>query len=102
MTSGEESPCDGVDTGAEEPESPTDGKTSSAGDTGRATMLSRLALLALEKWRPIVLAVFVIAAVGLASAVFIVQYRPDRQIDDAAARRAIRAASDGAVASLSY
>jgi Mce-associated membrane protein len=102
MTSEAESPCDGADTAAEEPESPTDGKTFSVGDTGRATMLSRLALRALEKWRPIVLAVCVIAAVGLASAVFFVQYRPDRQIDDAAARRAIQAASDGVVASLSY
>jgi len=102
MTSGPESPCDGADTAAEEPESPTDAKTPSAGDTGRGNMLSRLVLRALEKWRPIVLAVSVIAAVGLASAVFILQYRPDRQIDDAAARRAIQAASDGAVASLSY
>jgi Mce-associated membrane protein len=39
---------------------------------------------------------------GLAAGVFFFQYRPDRQIDDAAAQRAIRAASDGAVASLSY
>ena len=102
MTSGEESPCDRADTAAEEPESPTDAKTPSAGDTGRGTVLSRLTLQVLEEWRPIVLAVSIIAAVGLATAVFIVQYRPDRQIDDAAARRAVQAASDGAVASLSY
>jgi Mce-associated membrane protein len=40
--------------------------------------------------------------VGLAIGLFFLQYRPDRQLDDAAARRAIQAASDGAVASLSY
>jgi Mce-associated membrane protein len=44
----------------------------------------------------------VFASVGLAAWMYFFQYRPDRQIDDAAARRAIRAASDGAVASLSY
>jgi Mce-associated membrane protein len=44
----------------------------------------------------------VVAAVGLAAGLFFFQYRPDRQIGDAAADRAIRAASDGAVASLSY
>ena len=43
-----------------------------------------------------------IAAVGLAACLFVLQYRPDRQIDDAAARRAIQEASDGAVATLSY
>ena len=44
----------------------------------------------------------VVAAVSLALCLFVLQYRPDRQIDDAAAQRAIHAASDGAVATLSY
>jgi Mce-associated membrane protein len=48
------------------------------------------------------LAASVVAAVGLAACLFVLQYRPDRQIDDAAARRAIQAASDGAVAALTY
>lgn len=39
---------------------------------------------------------------GLAAGLFFIQYRPDQQIDDAAAHQAIRAASDGAVALLSY
>ena len=39
---------------------------------------------------------------GLAACLFVLQYRPDRQIDDAAAQRAIQAASDGTVAALSY
>ena len=49
-----------------------------------------------------ILTTSVVAAVGLAACLFVFQYRPDRQIDDAAARRAIQAASDGAVATLSY
>ncbi len=53
-------------------------------------------------WRPITMAGLVIAAVSLAAGVFFFLYRPDRQIDDAAAQQAIRAASDGAVAALSY
>ena len=50
----------------------------------------------------ILLTASVIAAVGLAACLFVLQYRPDRQLDDAAAQRAVRAASDGAVAALSY
>ena len=57
---------------------------------------------ALAHWLSVVLTASVIAAVGLAACLFVVQYRPDRQIDDAAAQRAVHAASDGAVAALSY
>ena len=39
---------------------------------------------------------------GWPGCLYVLLYRPDRQIDDAAARRPIQAASDGAVASLSY
>nr|WP_231997403.1 twin-arginine translocation pathway signal [Mycobacterium sp. 1245111.1] len=56
----------------------------------------------LMHWRAALLTASVIAAVGLTACLFVLQYRPDRQIDDAAAQRAIRAASDGAVAALSY
>jgi Mce-associated membrane protein len=64
--------------------------------------ISRATGWCLAKWRSILLAASVIAAVGLVGGLFFFQYRPDRQIDDAAAHRAIRAASDGAVAALSY
>jgi Mce-associated membrane protein len=40
--------------------------------------------------------------VGVAVGLFFVLYRPDRQVDDATAHRAIEAASDGAVDVLSY
>jgi Mce-associated membrane protein len=64
--------------------------------------ISKLTARGLAQWCPILLAVSVIAAMALAAGVFFLQYRPDRQIDAAAAQRAIQAASDGAVASLSY
>ncbi len=44
----------------------------------------------------------VVAAVGAAAGVYLILYRPDQRVDDAAAHRAIQAASDGAVAVLSY
>ena len=56
----------------------------------------------LAHWGSLLLTAMVIAAVSLAVCLFFLQYRPDRQIDDAAARGAIQAASDGAVAALSY
>ncbi|BBY13673.1 hypothetical protein MMARJ_44130 [Mycobacterium marseillense] len=43
-----------------------------------------------------------IAAVGVAAGVYLFVYRPDQQVGDAAAHRVIQAASDGAVAALSY
>nr|WP_254848319.1 hypothetical protein [Mycobacterium sp. SP-6446] len=44
----------------------------------------------------------VVAAVGAAAGIYFIVYRPDQRVDDATARRAIQAASDGAVAVLSY
>jgi Mce-associated membrane protein len=95
MTSDPESPPDEAETTLEEP---------SPGDVhpGGTAAMRRLIARSLELWRSILLAASVIAAVGLAAGLFFLQYRPDRQLDDAAARRAIQAASDGAVASLSY
>ena len=56
----------------------------------------------LARWRSIVATTLVIAAVGVAAGVYVILYRPDQQVGDAAAHRAIQAASDGAVAALSY
>ena len=105
MTSEQESPSDGAETAPEDPESPadiTDAPSPRDARPSRMATVSRLTTRSLENWRSILLAALVIAAVGLAAGVFFFQYRPDRQIDDAAAQRAIRAASDGAVAVLSY
>jgi Mce-associated membrane protein len=56
----------------------------------------------LARWRSIVATVLVVAAVGVAVGLFFILYRPDQQIDDTTAHRAIQAASDGAVDVLSY
>jgi Mce-associated membrane protein len=68
----------------------------------RMGAVDRVASRLLVHWGSILLTASVIAAVGLAACLFGLQYRPDRQLDDAAAQRAVRAASDGAVAALSY
>jgi Mce-associated membrane protein len=92
---------DGAQTALEEPVIPSDSiPTPATRDArpGAMVMISRLR----AKWRPILLTALVVAAIGLAGGLYFSQYRPDRQIDDAAAHQAIRAASDGAVALLSY
>lgn len=56
----------------------------------------------LAHWRAIVLTVLVIGATAFASGYFYLVYRPDVQTDSAAVHQAVMAASDGAVALLSY
>ena len=68
----------------------------------RLAALRRRARRYLARWRSIVATTSVIAAVGVAAGVYFILYQPDRQVGDAAAHRAIQAASDGAVAVLSY
>ncbi|OBK39639.1 hypothetical protein A5658_23910 [Mycobacterium sp. 1245111.1] len=53
-------------------------------------------------WRSTLLALIVVAAAVSASLVFFCQYRPERQTGDAVRHEAVQAASDGAVAVLSY
>jgi Mce-associated membrane protein len=64
--------------------------------------IRRVARGCLAWWRPILAATLVTAAIGLAAGVFFFQYRPDQRINDAAAHQAVQAASDGAVAVVSY
>lgn len=68
----------------------------------RLAAIRRRAHRYLARWRSIVATTLVIAAVGVAAGVYFVVYRPDQQVGDAAAHRVIQAASDGAVAALSY
>ena len=119
MNSEAESPLGGAESSVEDPESPLDdaettvedpesqnasAKETSLGESrpDRTAAIDRVASRLLVHWGSILLTASVIAAVGLAACLFVLQYRPDRQRDDAAAQRAIRAASDGAVAALSY
>lgn len=62
----------------------------------------RLIRRLLARWRLIIMTVAVVAAVGLAGGLFFFQYRPIQQTDDTAAQAAIKAASEGAAAVLSY
>lgn len=56
----------------------------------------------LARWRPILLTAALVAATGFAAGYFHFVYRTDLQTDDAVAHQAVKAASDGAVALLSY
>ena len=53
-------------------------------------------------WVAVTLALSLVAAAALTAWMFFSVYKPDQQTDDAAAQSAIRAASDGTVALLSY
>jgi Mce-associated membrane protein len=86
---------------------PADEDTGPPGREGSApvrtlVVMCRWVRRCLARWLSIVATVLVLAAVGVAAGLFVTLYRPDRQIDDAAAHRAIQAASDGAVDLLSY
>lgn len=95
MNSESESPLDAAESAQEYP-------AVAESQPDRMGAIDRLVTGALAHWLSILLTATVVASVGLAVCLFFLQYRPDRQIDDAAAQRAIRAASDGAVAALSY
>jgi Mce-associated membrane protein len=56
----------------------------------------------LARWRPMLLTIMVVAATGFAAGYFCYVYRPDAETDNAVAHQAVKAASDGAVALLSY
>jgi Mce-associated membrane protein len=105
MNSESESPLDDAETADEGPDSQNALAEAPSVDESRldtTTAIDRVASRLLAHWGSFLLTASVVAAVGLAACLFVLQYRPDRQIDDAAAQRAIRAASDGAVAALSY
>jgi len=71
--------------------------------TGRRTaVIGRWMRRGLARWRPILLTILLIVATGNAARIFYFDYRPDLQTDNAAAHQVIKAASDGAVALLSY
>lgn len=61
----------------------------------RSTMLP-------ARWRLILTVLIAAASVGLAVVLYVTQYRTDVQTDGAAASAAVRAASEGTVALLSY
>lgn len=56
----------------------------------------------LARWRPILLTILLLASTGFATGYFFSVFRLDWQTNDAARNQAVAAASDGAVALLSY
>jgi Mce-associated membrane protein len=91
--------------GVEIPHADEDGRPPAGEGSARLRRLAAIrhwARLCFARWRSIVATMLVVAAVGGAAGVYLVAYRPDQRVDDAAAHRAIQAASDGAVAVLSY
>jgi Mce-associated membrane protein len=68
----------------------------------RAGVIGRWIGRCLARWRPILLAMLLVATTGFGAAYFSTAYRPDLQTDDTVAHQAVKAASDGAVALLSY
>jgi Mce-associated membrane protein len=105
MISEQQSSPDGAATVADRRDTSIGGGETPSPDAAHSTAVAlrrRLLRWCRVNRRPIALTTLVFAAMALTGALVLVQYRPDRQIDDAAAREVLRAASDGAVASLSY
>jgi Mce-associated membrane protein len=68
----------------------------------KLTRFARLKKRLSGKIIPTLVALLVVASVALLASVFWFYYRPDRATNDAAAKAAVSAASEGAVAVLSY
>lgn len=68
----------------------------------RTSVLGRWMRRCLARWRLILLTIMLVAVLAFGAGYFYFVYRPDLQTNDAAAHQAITAASDGAVALLSY
>ncbi|CAM2771024.1 hypothetical protein BST27_02675 [Mycobacterium intermedium] len=80
----------------------TPSAASGSGRTHGLATVKRWARGCLARWRSILATVLVVSAVSVAAGLYFVLYRPDQQVGDAAAQRAIQVASDGAVAVLTY
>jgi Mce-associated membrane protein len=68
----------------------------------RPSLIGQWARRCLARWRPIVLTILVLATTGFSAGYFYFAYRTDMETDRAVARQVVKAASDGAVALLSY
>ncbi|WP_234834752.1 twin-arginine translocation pathway signal [Mycolicibacterium stellerae] len=77
-------------------------ETAKATPKPKRDLVGRVRQGARKQWATIALALALVAAAGLAAWTFFFVYQPDRETDTAAADSAIKAASDGTVALLSY
>ena len=101
MTVEHGSSLDDMETTPSDETGPPPASPESARTIGLAT-IKRWIRRCLARWRSIVATVLVVTAVGVAAGSFFILYRPDQQVSEAAAHRAIQAASEGSVAVLSY
>jgi Mce-associated membrane protein len=79
--------------------------TAVTSDASQSAGAKRSLLQQIKRLRPrlgAVLLTLVLAATGLVGGLYYLQYRPDRDTDTSVAQTAIRAATDGTVALLSY
>jgi Mce-associated membrane protein len=93
VTDGDEPTATGTEPDAIETQEPTKPKRGLGGRLGRAARRNLTA---------IALTLALVAAAGLTSWMFFFVFQPDRATDDAAGQSAIKAASEGTVALLSY
>jgi Mce-associated membrane protein len=101
MSVEQESSPDGMETppiGETEDGSAGDGSVRASGPSA----IGRLTRRCLARWRPIFATALVTATIAVAAGLFFFQYLPAQRISDAATHQAVQAASDGAVAVLSY
>jgi Mce-associated membrane protein len=91
---GSEAATDGVGI----PDVDEDGQPS----TGEGSTRFRWLAVIGRRWRSIVATTLVVAAMLVAGGVFFTVHRPDQRVGDATAHQVIQAASDGAVAVLTY
>ena len=68
----------------------------------RTNVIGRWMRRCLARWRQILLTILLVASIAFGAGYFHFVYRSDLQTNDAARHQAVRAASDGAVALLSY
>ena len=80
----------------------TDEKAKQASTKPKRPVIGRVGGGARRHWIAVTLVVALIAAAGLTAWMFFAVYRPDRAMDDATAQSAIKAASEGTTALLSY
>lgn len=101
VTDGDEPTTTGTEADPVETQAPSESKSPESARPQR-DIVGRLRRGAGRHWAGIALALALVAAVGLTSWLFFFVYQPERQTDDAAVESAVKAASDGTVALLSY
>lgn len=98
MSADEDPAADADADAAGEPDAETAKTTPSRG----AVVVRQVVEWCASNLRSILLLTLVVGAAAVSAGIYAAVYRPDRDIDHAAAQRVVQAASEGAVAALSY